>query len=141
MSLYRNAVHALAEAQRHSIEGNGQAAWALTLRYCAKLDAPTAQIMRRIHMMGVWTQHSLARMAATEPEPCPWCQKSSETLTHLWWECERFHPVRQRICQGPAPDHQRLPPLLKHAGVAPQMLYKHGAAFWGDFWGDAPEGA
>eukprot|EP00969_Alexandrium_andersonii_P195964 8657394-Alexandrium_andersonii.AAC.1 len=62
---------------------------------------------------------------------CPWCLEGQETITHLWWECQRFSEVRDQCQVCSALDVSALPGLLRDMAVAPAMVLKKGATLWG----------
>lgn len=63
-------------------------------------DNPTKGILRTIICNGVWTNSARARLPRNEglSPLCPYCTLGkTESLIHIWWECQAWQSIRRDI--------------------------------------------
>eukprot|EP00969_Alexandrium_andersonii_P081773 3604758-Alexandrium_andersonii.AAC.1 len=70
-------------------------------------------------MQGLWIGARTKHFAGTDGQ-CIWCGQADESADHMLWLCPRFQTLRDQL--GFDTEAQAaLPPLLRFAGLVPQL--------------------
>ena len=108
------------------MQGNGSIDRALTASADKAMGDEAKAYKRRINMLGIVTAATKFHGGAVPDPSCPWCGAAKESWEHLWWVCPAFEDIRVARWGHARPNHELLPPLLRHAGVAPGVHFVQG---------------
>ena len=82
--------------------------------------------LRCIVTGAVRTQDRLYKANAVKSPVCPWCNSGhSETVMHLFWQCERWQHLREQM-DLLQQLWEQLPPCFLQCGLLPQSLIDNG---------------
>ena len=66
-----------------------------TIKLYNQTSAVRQGTLRKILLDGVWTQASRAKLLDSDGDPIA-CGAAIENTEHLWWNCSRWHAIRQQ---------------------------------------------
>ena len=111
------------------MQGAGQVDLCIHHQLQKKLTEEQRADLLLIQSGAIWTASAMHRAGYLETPLCPWCQKATEDLAHLFWECEHHEH-----CRGPVRekgiDWAKLPKALALHGIPVEPAAKLDAGLW-----------